>query len=427
MVKNSFASHEKAKYWSKKNDKTPDEVNMWSKDKYLFDCNVCGHDFEKIIQDLNSRNSWCPYCSKRPKLCKVKECTICFDKSFAIHEKSKYWSDQNELKPWEITISSGQKCWFKCGDCDHEFNAIIRDVSRTDGKQSWCRYCMGNDLCGDNNCKMCFEKSFSSHEKSEYWSDKNEIKSNKIKKYTNTKIYFDCPCGHEFKARLDSISNGQWCPFCCTPVQKLCEDENCKNCFERSFASHEKSKYWSDENELNPRQLAKYTHEKFKFICENGHDYISSLAHVSNGKWCSICRLKTEQKVYEFLKTKYNKVEAQRKFNDFKSDKGRHYSFDFVLENEKTIIEIDGPQHFEQVQNWESNEQNFRRDLIKCKYALDNNYKMIRVYQPDIFNDAFNWKNMIESIIELEEDKDISFLANTNVYDIYKIEHYNET
>ena len=31
---------------------------------------------------------------------------IPFDKSFASHEKSKYWSDKNELKPYQVSKAS---------------------------------------------------------------------------------------------------------------------------------------------------------------------------------------------------------------------------------------------------------------------------------------------------------------------------------
>jgi hypothetical protein len=41
---------------------------------------------------------------------------IPFDKSFASHEKAKYWSDNNELKPNEISKGSDKKCYFNCDE-----------------------------------------------------------------------------------------------------------------------------------------------------------------------------------------------------------------------------------------------------------------------------------------------------------------------
>lgn len=36
---------------------------------------------------------------------------------------------------------------------------------------------------------------------------------------------------------------------------KLCNNEKCKVCFNKSFASHEKSKYLVDKN-INPRKIS---------------------------------------------------------------------------------------------------------------------------------------------------------------------------
>ena len=44
--------------------------------------------------------------------------------------------------------------------------------------------------------------------------------------------------------------------------KKLCDKEDCKKCFEKSFASHEKAKYWSNTNELKPNQVSKGSGKK---------------------------------------------------------------------------------------------------------------------------------------------------------------------
>ena len=37
---------------------------------------------------------------------------IPFEKSFASHEKAKYWSSKNELKPEGVARGSNKKYWF---------------------------------------------------------------------------------------------------------------------------------------------------------------------------------------------------------------------------------------------------------------------------------------------------------------------------
>ena len=109
--------------------------------------------------------------------------------------------------------------------------------------------CSSKRLCDNVDCQTCFEKSFSSHEKSKYWSVKNgDVKPIQVFKGSSNKYWFDCICGHSFESALGNIAtSNQWCPYCSNPPHKLCE-KDCQRCFEKSFASHEKSKYWSDKN-----------------------------------------------------------------------------------------------------------------------------------------------------------------------------------
>ena len=164
----SFASHEKSKYWSEKNEKNPKDVFIKSNTKYWFDCSECKHPFDKSLDKINI-GRWCPYCANK-KLCEDINCKICFDKSFASHEKSEFWSKKNGKEPRDILKSSHINCWFECNDCNHSFDAVLYSI--TNGN-SWCCYCSNRKLCEDVNCKICFNKSFASHEKSEFWSEKN--------------------------------------------------------------------------------------------------------------------------------------------------------------------------------------------------------------------------------------------------------------
>ena len=59
--------------------------------------------------------------------------------------------------------------------------------------------------------------------------------------------------------------------------------------------------------------------------------------------------------------------------------------YDFIIEELKCIIELDGDQHFKQVSNWDSPENQLKNDIFKNQKAMENGYTMIRVYQPDIF------------------------------------------
>lgn len=73
----------------------------------------------------------------------------------------------------------------------------------------------------------------------------------------------------------------------CTPnSQRLCNDNNCEICFEKSFASHFRARYWSVENVLTPRQVFKHSRSKYIFDCEGNCLFEISLTNINKGYWC---------------------------------------------------------------------------------------------------------------------------------------------
>lgn len=139
---------------------------------------------------------------------------------------------------------------------------------------------------------MEHSKSFASHPKALYWSDKNTKQPNEIPLYYYQKYWFKCDkCPHEFKTNINSIARlNTWCPYCCVPGKKLCDDNECNICFEKSFASSDKVIYWSSKNLKQPRNVFKSCNEKFIFDCNKcGNEFSASLNNITGGKWCKTC------------------------------------------------------------------------------------------------------------------------------------------
>jgi len=137
----SFASHPKAKYWSKtKNgDVTPRDVFKKSHTKYCFDCGECHHAFESPPTSIVGMGSWCPYCANK-QLCDItNNCDACFKKSFASHPKAKYWSNtkNGDVTPRDVFKNSVTKYCFDCGECHHAFKSSLDNI--VGGK--WCPKC----------------------------------------------------------------------------------------------------------------------------------------------------------------------------------------------------------------------------------------------------------------------------------------------
>ena len=285
----SFASHDKSQYWdNNKNDISAREIFKNSANKYFFICNECKHNFDIAPAQINSQGHFCPYCVNQ-RLCGIEECETCIEKSFAKNSFSQYWSDKNEVMPYQIFNKTHKKYKFDCRECNHEFEIAISHIRENKFN---CVFCASALLCDDNRCDICFNKSFASHEKSKYWDyGKNDKVPREVFKNANTKYFFTCNmCNHSFDILPQTI-NGQeqFCPYCVN--QKLCNDNDCKNCFEKSFAKNEFSLYWSFKNDVNPRDIFNSTHKKYLFECrECKHELKVGISHIrENTLNCIYC------------------------------------------------------------------------------------------------------------------------------------------
>lgn len=89
-----------------------------------------------------------------------------------------------------------------------------------------CSHCNGQQLCDDDQCDKCFEKSFASHEKSRFWNINNLVKPREIYKNTHKKFLFDCDkCGVTFEKSPNYILCGLWCTHCIN--WKICDKKDC--------------------------------------------------------------------------------------------------------------------------------------------------------------------------------------------------------
>lgn len=282
----SFAGHERSRYWGKNNDKQPIEVNQGSHDKYQFECDKCNHIFHITPNDMISNGNACAFCSKN-RLCKQLNCKFCFENSFAANEKAKFWSFENDVQPYAVRPCSNRSYWFECNVCGHNFKAKLGNITK---KNQWCPYCSSRRLCDNNECILCFNKSFASSKRAKYWSPKNAIQPRNVFKQSSKSFLFTCNvCDHEFSKRLYNVTGtNRWCPFCVN--QRLCDNNECATCFTKSFASHKSSVHWSVENLKTPRQVFKSTAKRYLFNCNTcSHVFSIRLYAAIAGQWCSYC------------------------------------------------------------------------------------------------------------------------------------------
>lgn len=358
------------------------------------------------------------------KLCRDDKCIACYELSFASHEKSSQWHPKNILSARNVMRYTKKKYWFACNKCRHAFEKKISIIVMYD---SWCPYCSGFKLCDDEHCGICFDRSFSSHEKVRYWSALNgNINPRFVFRGSLKRYWFDCECGHKFNMQMETIGIANyWCPYCCSKIPRvLCNEESCEMCYAKSFASHPRSKNWSPKNQKTPREVLKGTKVKYWFDCDAGdHDFYSSICKIvdkKNPRWCPLCKRKTELKLYKYLSQKYN-VARQKIFEWCKNEKTSYsLPFDFLIGKFNVIIELDGPQHFRQVGNWTSAELTQKMDVCKMQKAIENGFTIVRVLQEDVLYDRIDWKTILNGHIKVYEDPCVVYISESDIYDVHK-------
>src|ERR1700722_18032218 len=188
-------------------------------------------------------------CINNSVLCNDLDCEICFNKSFASIPFSTNLKN-DDIDPRYILKNSNKFECFVCDNCGHDFDMAINRIS----KGIRCPFCSNSPkyLCFDDDCQLCFNKSFASILYNNNLKDKN-VDPRHIFKNSNKKYEFVCDkCDHYFIMRICDIAKDRRCPFCAN--LKLCFDDDCQLCFDKSFASNPYSNNLKDKN-IDPRQI----------------------------------------------------------------------------------------------------------------------------------------------------------------------------
>lgn len=356
-------------------------VTIGSNKKLPFKCPKSGHIFW-ICPKLVKIGHWCSFpCCGNQKLCENDTCEMCYKASFASSPFAKHWSPRNEVTPRQVFLNTHNKYLFVCGIfAYHEY--VSQPGSITQNENSQCPYpcCSpGHQLCDVDDCQICYDASFASTEQSKYVVDKS-INLRKLFKNSYFKMNFICiKVGHIFNASpIDVIGSGTWCPFPCCTSSRLCEDDNCETCFNASFASSDKAKYWSIKNDCRPRDMFLNSNFKRWFTCENGHDFDIALNSIKRGRWCSMCKIwKNREECLEIIERITGKIFIECRLRILDTLQLDGYNEELML-----AFEYNGEQHYEYIPFFHNNDiRRFKkqqeRDLRKIELCKNNNIFLI--------------------------------------------------
>lgn len=101
--------------------------------------------------------------------------------------------------------------------------------------------------------------------------------------YSHKKVWWNCEFGHEWESRISSIAKGSGCPYC----SKLYASS------ENNFAIYfpELLLEWNyDKNQEDPYSISPQSNKKTWWICENKHEWQTTVATRIKGTKCPHCK-----------------------------------------------------------------------------------------------------------------------------------------
>ena len=324
-------------------------------------------------------------------------------------------------------ITSRTSIEFKCVMIGCENTHITRFSNFINNKNAYCESCKKESK---RERVIIYEKmiAYTHPEIAKQWhpTKNGELKPEHFIFGSHAKVWWLCEnkckegCLHEWETAIINRTNGYGCPYCSKhSSREICIHDSIV------YTHPEIAKQWhpTKNGELKPEHFTYGTEQKiWWFSNECKHDWDSQISNrTGRGDGCTKCINKTEQKLYDELSKYYPLLKQQFKVEWCKNKK--YLPYDFVLEDNKIIIEIDGEQHFKDIISWNSSlKDTHENDIYKMKCANENGFSVIRIFQPDIWNDSYDWFTELRENIEkikLEQRLQNVYMCKDNEYAIF--------
>lgn len=181
------------------------------------------------------------------------------------------------LTPDGISYGSKKKVWWHC-ERGHVWKASV--TSRTCGG-SRCPYCAGiKPIPGKTDFASCYP------ELAAQWHPvKNgSLTPDTVLPGSNRKVWWICPKGHEWQARVKSRVSGCGCPVCAH--RTLSQGEN-----DLAARFPELAGQWhpTRNGSLRPEHVLPGSHRKVWWLCQKGHAWQAQISARVAGSGCPVC------------------------------------------------------------------------------------------------------------------------------------------
>ncbi len=262
-----------AKEWHPtKNGKLgPEQVHPGSKKKVWWKCEK-GHEWQAyIIVRTKHISSGCPYCSHRRTSPDYNLRVINPGIAGQWHP-----TRNGNLKPEQVTPSSGKKVWWICEN-GHEWKTTIKSRNKGAG----CPYCTGRLLLKEKSLLAV------NPELAKQWhpTKNGRLSPGNISPKSGKRVWWICDKGHEWETSVGNRSLGNGCPYCYRESKRATKDYNLGVVNPRLAAQWHPVK----NGNLTPDDVTPGINKKVWWVCKNGHEWQASIRNRNNGSGCHYC------------------------------------------------------------------------------------------------------------------------------------------
>ena len=361
--------------WEKNNELglDPKTLTCGSGKKVWWKCTK-GHEWLATI-DSRNRGNGCPYCSNHKVLNGYNDLATLNPKL------ANEWNYEKngDLKPEDVTISSGKKVWWKCPK-GHEWQAVI--ANRNNG--SGCPYCTGKYAIKFENDLKTLNPQLAN----EWNYEKNgDLKPEDVMTNSGKKVWWKCSKGHEWRATIDHRNKGTDCPYCSS--NKILKGYN-----DLATINPKLAKEWNYEKngDLRPEDFLSNSGKKVWWKCSKGHEWHTTINNRNGGNGCPICNSESNTSLPEFAVLYYLGKHEMKAFHSYK-EKG--YELDIYIPSKKIAIEYDGYfYHKNKIKKDLEKNHKCKKDGIKL-YRVREGLQSLKDSSIDYFVDK-NQKNLGE-------------------------------
>lgn len=274
---------------SDKNPQRPENISPHSHAKAWWRC-ARGHEWQAQINSVAIEGTCCPYCAGKRAIPGQTDLATTHPHLLPL------WSEENTLRPTQVTAGSEKAVWWKCGR-GHRWKTKVTVVA-VEG--CGCPYCAGK-LAIPGQTDLATVKP----EILEQWDyEKNtKIDPSEILPSAHVKVWWKCPLGHSWEAVVFSRTreNGAGCPYC--TGRKVLAGFN-----DLATRKPKVAKQWHQalNAPLRPEDVTLGCNKKVWWECGDGHIWQATVYSRTRqkGTGCPVCAGKVKDTDWSTVRRK---------------------------------------------------------------------------------------------------------------------------